>query len=118
MLADSVPDSNPMELLLWLLRLRRRVRVDGASMIPTLVPGDEVLVDTRAYEKRAPVVGDIVVARRPDRQDVVLVKRVAAQLADGRFVLQGDNPTASTDSRAFGAVTADDLLGKVTSRFA
>lgn len=87
-------------------------------MIPTLAPGDEVLVDMRAYKKVTPMVGDIVVACRPDRQDIVLVKRITAQLADGRFVLKGDNPAASTDSRAFGAVAANDLLGKVTSRFA
>ena len=87
-------------------------------MIPTLAPGDEVLFDARAYKKQDPVVGDIVVARRPDRREVVLVKRVAAQLDGARYVLKGDNPTASTDSRSFGTVTKEDLLGKVTSRFA
>lgn len=118
MLADPLPDSNVLELLLWVLRLRRRVRVTGASMIPTLTADDEVLVDTRAYEHRSPDVGEIVVARRPDRQEVVLVKRVAGVQPDGRVLLQGDNPAASTDSFVFGPVAPEHLVGKVTSRFA
>ena len=87
-------------------------------MIPTLAAGDEVLVDTRAYGQRSPQVGEIVVAHRPDRQEVVLVKRVAELLPDGRCLLHGDNPAASTDSYEFGPVDSDHLVGKVTSRFA
>jgi nickel-type superoxide dismutase maturation protease len=118
MLADPLPESSALEMLLWILRLRRRVRVSGASMVPTLAGDDEVLVDTRAYEHRAPDVGEIVVARRPDRQDVVLVKRVVWVQPDGRILLQGDNPAASTDSLDFGPIAPEFLAGKVTSRFA
>ena len=119
MLADPLPDSNVLELLLWLLRLRRRVRVTGASMIPTLAADDEVLVDTRAYEHRSPEVGEIVVARRPDRQEVVLVKRVAGGAAR--------RPSAASEATTrrpaltamiFGPVAPEHLVGKVTSRFA
>jgi nickel-type superoxide dismutase maturation protease len=113
-----LPDSGAYELLLWLLRLRRRVRVTGASMIPILAADDEVLVDTRAYVGRSPDVGEIVVARRPDREDVVMVKRVAGRLSDGSLILHGDNPAASTDSHDFGPVAPEHLVGKVTSRFA
>lgn len=87
-------------------------------MIPTLAADDEVLVDTRAYEQRSPDVGEIVLAHRPDRQEVILVKRVAEALPDGRLLLQGDNPAASTDSQEFGPVALEHLVGKVTSRFA
>ena len=87
-------------------------------MIPTLAADDEVLVDTRAYVHRSPEVGEIVVARRPDRQEVVLVKRVTGVQPDGRVLLQGDNPSASTDSYVFGPVAPEYLVGKVTSRFA
>ena len=52
-------------------------------MIPTLAADDEVLVDTRAYKQRLPDVGEIVVAHRPDRQEVILIKRVAGALPDG-----------------------------------
>jgi nickel-type superoxide dismutase maturation protease len=118
MLAEPLPDSNAVEILLWIMRLRRRVRVSGASMIPTLAADDEVLVDTRAYAQRIPQPGEIVVARRPDRQEIILVKRVAGVQPDGRILLQGDNPAASTDSFDFGPVALEHLVGKVTSRFA
>lgn len=87
-------------------------------MIPTLAADDEVLVDTRAYKQRLPDVGEIVVAYRPDRQEVILIKRVAGVLPDGRLLLRGDNPGASTDSQEFGPVALEHLVGKVTSRFA
>ncbi|MFN2116757.1 MAG: nickel-type superoxide dismutase maturation protease [Candidatus Promineifilaceae bacterium] len=118
MLADPLPESGTLELLLWILRLRRRMRVSGASMIPTLAEDDEVLVDTRAYANRFPNVGEIVVAHRPDRRNVVLVKRVTEVRPNGRILLLGDNPAASTDSLEFGPITLEHLIGKVTSRFA
>jgi nickel-type superoxide dismutase maturation protease len=87
-------------------------------MIPTLAAEDEVLVDTRAYNGRSPDVGEIVVAYRPDRTDVIMVKRVVELLPDGRLLLHGDNPAASTDSHEFGPVAPEYLIGRVTSRFA
>jgi len=86
-------------------------------MIPTLQPEDEVLVDPRAYVQDAPQVNDLVVARRPDRQEVTMVKRVTAVLADGYVLVEGDNPAASTDSHVFGPLPPQNLIGKVTSRF-
>jgi nickel-type superoxide dismutase maturation protease len=110
---QSTPkQSNLVELLLWLLRRRRRFRVTGESMLPALHPGDEVLT-TRGAASRS---GDIVVVQHPYRTDLRVVKRVASVRDDGSVTLEGDNPAASTDSRAFGAVPAGHVLGRVTSR--
>ena len=87
-------------------------------MIPKLQPGDELLVDSRAYRHQSPQVGDIVVAQRPDRTNVTIIKRVASVEKDGRLYLLGDNPTSSTDSRSFGLVPPANILGKATSKFA
>ncbi|NEP45516.1 MAG: nickel-type superoxide dismutase maturation protease [Okeania sp. SIO2H7] len=86
-------------------------------MLPLLLPGDEVLVNPRAYRRRLPRSGEIVVACHPTRPALRLVKRVAAVSGDRSCVLMGDNPDWSTDSRSFGAVPIDRVLGRVTSVF-
>ena len=113
---SELKESSWRELLLWLSGFRKRFRVIGTSMVPLLRPGDEVLVNPRAYRQTVPQVGDIVVSRHPYRVDVRLVKRITTLLEDGRCLLEGDNPSDSTDSRSFGAVAPQRILGRVTSR--
>jgi nickel-type superoxide dismutase maturation protease len=86
-------------------------------MQPLLAPGNEVLVDPSAYRASAPQPGDLVIAQHPLQPELRMVKRVEAVVTGPRYVLKGDNPTASTDSRAFGAVGAEHILGKVTCCF-
>ena len=116
-MADQLKSCGPRELLLWVLRRRWRFRVTGDSMSPALVPGQEVLADPRAYRARLPVPGDIIVVRHPYRTDLRLIKRVSHVDEDGLCFLEGDNPTESTDSRSFGSVGEENILGRVTSRF-
>jgi nickel-type superoxide dismutase maturation protease len=112
-----MPETDWWELVLWLLRQRRRVRVSGSSMLPLLQDGAEVLVDPSAYRDRSPAEGDVVIAYHPDRPDLLIVKRIVAVLPNNTSILIGDNATASTDSRQFGAIGIDRIVGKVTSRF-
>lgn len=109
-------DSNSKEIILWLIRLRRRYRVTGPSMRPLLADDDEVLVDRGAYRRQAPRVGDIVIAWHPTQPALQIVKRVTGICEDGRYHLQGDNPdpARNTPSR----VPVQLILGRVTSRFA
>lgn len=113
---ELVPTSSARDLALWLLRRRRRFRVTGMSMAPLLKPGDDVLVDPGAYRGRLPRRDEIVVVRHPFRSDIRLIKRVTEVAEDGRCRLQGDNPSESTDSRTFGWVMPDRVIGRVTSR--
>ncbi|MHB1873847.1 MAG: S24/S26 family peptidase, partial [Streptosporangiaceae bacterium] len=100
------------------------------SMEPTLRPGDWLLVwrgfgTARAGTARAGAAGragtaragaagrgvglriepgQLVIARHPDRPDLLLVKR-AARRVPGGWWLESDNPGAhAVDSRSFGAV--------------
>lgn len=75
------------------------LEVSGPSMAPTLRHGDWLMARRRTRIR----VGDIVVARRPDRPGVLIVKRVARISAEG-YWLVGDNPLASDDSAVFGSV--------------
>ena len=82
-------------------------------MAPTLLPGDRLVV-SRA---RRQGVGDLVVVTVPAVAGRVLVKRVA-EVEEGRLRLAGDNPDASTDSRAWGWVPASAVRGRVRYRYA
>ena len=108
--------STAKKLLLLLVGARKRLRVTGSSMIPLLQPGEEILFHPQAYSHTFPQVGDIIVAQHPF-QGKKIVKRVTAVLEDGSCFLIGDNHVASTDSRSYGFVAIDKILGRVTNKF-
>lgn len=115
-MTQTLPESNNLELLLWLCRRRKRFRVNGLSMFPLLKPDEEVLVNYSAYDKNLPQVGDVVIADHPERDNFQLIKRIV-KINDNLYFLQGDHEDLSTDSRHFGAVSLSLILGKVTCRF-
>ena len=90
----------------------RRIEISGESMAPTLEPGDRVLV-VRAGRPRP---GDIVACVDPREPNRTIVKRVAG--VDGRqYTILGDNFDASTDSRHFGPVDANSIIGHLIFRY-
>ena len=84
-------------------------------MLPTLEPGDHVFVDQRAYRRREPVEGEVVLARPGALQGRVIVKRVGRVEPD-RVWLISDNPAEGTDSESFGPVPLTELIGRVEAR--
>ncbi len=123
---------------------RRRVlvvEVDGVSMEPTLHPDDRVVARRRpASRMRA---GDVVVLREPvpcradgtpTGPEPLMVKRLAAVPGDpypewlpawarqgavvppDRYLVVGDNAAFSVDSRRFGPVSGDRLIGVAVRR--
>jgi nickel-type superoxide dismutase maturation protease len=113
----ALKQSSLWDVLLWLARQRRRFRVTGLSMLPLLQPGDEILVNCKAYQHQPPQPGDIIVAQHPYKPQTRIVKRVVEVRPDGSCFVQGDNLVESTDSREFGWMSAQQILGQVTSRF-
>lgn len=99
----------------------RRVIVRGESMLPVLLPGERLLVDTLAYRVGEPVAGDVVLARHGERPGREMLKRLAGVpgdeidgrvLGDGEYWLVGDSPGFSTDSRELGTYRREDILGR------
>lgn len=85
-----------------------RLPVTGASMLPTLWPGDVLTIRTQHIEDMLP--GDVVLAHRAGR---FVAHRVIHKLRSGAEVLlltRGDRL-----DRADPPVAARDLLGRVTA---
>ena len=97
---------------LGILNALLRVQVHGPSMLPTLEDGDRLLV----FPCRRVRVGDLVVFLDPGEADRLLVKRVT-QVHAASFEVQGDNSSASRDSRAFGPVARSSLRGVPRYRY-
>ena len=105
-----------------------RVEVAGESMVPTLRPGDWLLVDPTAA--RWPRRGAFVVVREPG-SDLIVVKRLAGRPGDrvargdgppmvlgaAEAWLASDAPGSAVDSRHYGPVDVDRLLGRVALRY-
>lgn len=86
-----------------------RFTVNGNSMLPTLLEGQDVLSFNWAYLGRKPKVGEIIVLNFKGRD---LIKRVV-KVEDGNIFVEGDNKTESMDSRDFGPVPVESVIGKV-----
>ena len=104
------------EIWLWTLGKRWRFSIAGNSMLPTLKPGEDVLVEP-INPTLGVTPGDIVVCRHPFTPTLRLVKRVSETFCDGGCYVLSDNLVEGTDSRSFGVVDKRLLLGRVTSRF-
>ena len=121
---SDVPRSGWREMALWLIRRRRLFRVTGNSMTPTLTAGTVVMLDPQAYRQQMPQEQEIVVARHPRQDGLQIVKRVAAVIEGptesghprALLILASDNAAAGSDSRTFGPVELDLVMGKVVSR--
>jgi signal peptidase I len=118
-------------------------RVESVSMLPTLKPNDIVIISLQSFDTSPAKISDIVVLQDPNAPHKKLIKRIHAIPGDntsfiqttttlhqdtrlpitarkkiqlenisGYFVL-GDNPNHSTDSRDFGVVNKDQLVGLV-----
>jgi signal peptidase I len=95
----------------------------GRSMLPALKPGAFLLVNRAAFGIRFPGLGRYLVRwSSPHTGDLLIfytplgeraVKRCSALDADGSFYVLGDNDLESFDSRSYGPIPFDHILGKV-----
>lgn len=69
-------------LFLAINALTARVRVENVSMLPTLKPGEFLLVNRVAYRLGQPSIGDIVVFHAPGSSDLDYIKRIVGLPGD------------------------------------
>jgi signal peptidase I len=87
-------------------------------MEPTLRAGDQVVVDRNAYRSSTPAPRDVVLVRDPRDHGRTLVKRIAGPYGEGLFNVSADadDHDGLADSRTFGPVTRESIIGKVRWR--
>lgn len=104
----------------------RRATVRGLSMSPALLPGERLLFDRLACVRDRPRRGDVALVVHPGKRSLKLVKRLTGlpgdtidgrPLAAGEYWVSGDNEVASTDSRHFGPIRREDLIGRAWVRY-
>ncbi len=91
----------------------KRFKVEGNSMNPLLLQGDRVLVFTKKNQQI--IEGDLVLAINPlnGKKIVKQVKKINGK----KIFLIGVNEKESTDSREFGEIERENLIGKVWKKY-
>jgi signal peptidase I len=95
----------------------------GDSMEPAIKNGSVLIISRLRYGMRLPWRQDYLFRwAKPREGEVVVfytptgelaVKRCASLTESGGFFAQGDNTLTSYDSRAYGPVSSDNIIGKV-----
>lgn len=133
--------------------------VRGASMEPTFLNNEYLIVDQLSYRFEEPERGDVIILRYPKDPDVFFIKRIIGlpgetveiigkrvliqrgtgvepltvdqsfidvsrmrdeygvyPLKDDEYFVMGDNRIESSDSRSWGALPREDIVGKAIVR--
>lgn len=89
--------------------LLRKFKVLGHSMEPTIQNGDLTIISFIPYLFFSPKINEIIAFKNKDK---VFIKRITS-ISNDKFKVEGDNKKDSLDSRNFGLIEKNDILGKV-----
>ena len=98
-----------------------RVIVEGTSMQPTYNPRDWLLIRYRGFGKKLPLLrlGDVVVIEREQQPGIFYIKRVSEiqrkSVDQESYFVRSDNDSG-TDSRTWGYLEREEIVGKVIMR--
>jgi nickel-type superoxide dismutase maturation protease len=90
--------------------LLARFKIIGHSMQPQIQNGQYVLLSDIPYLFKKPKINDIVALK--DNKGRVLIKRITKIQGENYFV-EGDNKNDSLDSRKFGFISRDKIIGEI-----
>lgn len=103
--------------------------VNGQSMDPTFSDGDYLIVDEISYKFTEPKEGDVIIFRYPNNPSKFFIKRISGLpnqtleinektivLKDNEYFVLGDNSAVSSDSRMWGPVTENLIIGRAFLR--
>ncbi len=99
--------------------------VHGSSMVPTFQSGDYLIIDEITYQFRKPERGEVIVFRYPKDTSQFFIKRIeglpgetinGTGLSQDEYYVLGDNTFASSDSRYWGPVKSNLIIGRAILR--
>ena len=88
------------------------MRIHGNSMIPYIKPKDYILIWKFGFRIKIKI-DDVIVFRK---DNTVMIKRVF-EINENEIFVMGDNKRESTDSRLYGSISYDMVIGKVIRIF-
>lgn len=94
-----------------------RFQVTGHSMEPVAKPGDKVVISSLPYFFSKPKLGDLVAVNHPQKKGKILLKKIERVENNKTFYVAGINKNDSEDSRKFGPVERNQILGKVVFKY-
>ena len=104
----------------------RRFSVEGESMNPGYKQGDRLLISPTLLKFSPPTEGDVIVIQHPKDLTKHILKRVigipgdrveGVDLGPKEYFVLGDNKGKSEDSRHFGKILWDQIIGKVWFKY-
>ena len=101
----------------------KKVEVRGDSMSPNYNDGDWLLFRVLPAKSKAnELVGKVILIQRRSSlaEDFLQVKRVTKvhnSNNETEIWVEGDNKGASTDSRSWGALDSDEVIGRLILRY-
>ena len=105
-----------LSLFKLIIGYRQYLRVVGNSMASLLSEGDLITYKKINHKNLDLNIGDVVVALNPKNKSKLIVKRIY-RIYQNKFDLRGDNFSESTDSREWGLVELNLIVGKVDKIF-
>lgn len=113
--------------------------VSGESMEPNFEDGEYLIVDELSYQFRKPLRGEVIVFRYPLNPSEFFIKRITGlpgetieiqsgeiaakavlnvtiTLKENEYFVMGDNRLHSSDSRIWGSLPKDKIMGKALLR--
>lgn len=99
--------------------------VHGSSMEPTFQNGDYLIVDEISYRFQKPQRNDVIIFRYPLNPSQFFIKRISGlpgEAIDGvtlkkdEYFVLGDNYFASSDSRSWGPLKSNFIVGRALVR--
>ena len=95
-------------------------------MQPGYKQGERLLISQILLKFSPPTEGDVVVIQHPNDSEKQILKRIigipgdrveGVELGSGEYFVLGDNKGKSEDSRHFGKIIRDQILGKVWFKY-